>query len=279
MIAIRMMTGRDVPLGMRLKQQAGWNQREADWQRLLDLQPDGCFVAECDGAPAGTVATCVFGSVAWVAMVLVDESLRGRGIGRALMDYALEFLDRRGVASIRLDATPLGQPLYEKLGFVGQFSIVRYAGSARATTQETQTLLPDDSQIDELIALDRRLTNTDRERLLTRFAAEFPDALRVVVEKHQVTGYLTSRPGSHAVQIGPGVALDAASGERLLRDALRRYVGDNVYLDLPESNLAAIDIAQEPGLTAQRRLLRMCRGVQVCEDISCLWASSGPEKG
>ena len=72
MLQIRPMTLSDVPLGMRLKAQAAWNQLEGDWRRFLDLQPDGAFVAELDGTPAGTVTTCIFGPVAWVAMMLVE---------------------------------------------------------------------------------------------------------------------------------------------------------------------------------------------------------------
>src|SRR5262245_62056873 len=123
------MRAGDVSLGMRLKQQAGWNQVPADWRRFRALEPEGCFVAELDGVPVGTTTTCLFGPVAWVAMVLVDEAVRGRGVGTALMTHALQFLDDCGVRSVRLDATPLGRPLYEKLGFVAQFELVRYAGT------------------------------------------------------------------------------------------------------------------------------------------------------
>ena len=35
-----------------------------------------------------------------------------------------------GCTTIRLDATPLGQPLYESLGFVPQYELTRYAGIA-----------------------------------------------------------------------------------------------------------------------------------------------------
>ena len=130
MIHLRLMTLRDVPLGMRLKEQAGWNQIEADWRRCLHLQPDGCFVAERDGVAVGTVTTCVFGPVAWVAMVLVDAAVRGQGIGRTLLDHALTFLDGRGVATVRLDATPLGRPLYVKRGFVEEYTLTRFEGIA-----------------------------------------------------------------------------------------------------------------------------------------------------
>src|SRR5437870_742019 len=110
-ISIRLMRASDVGLGLQLSGRAGWNQVAADWRRLLELQPDGCFVAEWDRRPVGTTMTCLFGPVAWVAMVLVEESLRGRGIGKALMHRALDYLDGRRVPTIRLDATPLGRPL------------------------------------------------------------------------------------------------------------------------------------------------------------------------
>src|SRR5436305_115010 len=104
MIQVRAMTLGDVPFGLRLCRQAGWNQLEADWQRFFALQPDGGFVAEWDGAAVGTTFVFLFGRVAWIAMVLVEERLRGQGIGRALMTHALDFLDRRAIATSRLDA-------------------------------------------------------------------------------------------------------------------------------------------------------------------------------
>src|SRR5262249_42592 len=110
MIHVRPMTEADLPLGMSLKAQPRPNPTEADWRCFLALQPDGCFVAEWQGLPAGTVTTCIFGTTAWVAMVLVEAALRGRGIGMALMRHALAFLDNRSVNCIRLDATPLGRP-------------------------------------------------------------------------------------------------------------------------------------------------------------------------
>src|SRR5262245_39002578 len=130
MIRLRPMTTDDVPAGLALSRQAGWNQTEADWRRALDLQPDGCFAAvESGGAGVvGICCTCAFGPVAWVALMLVDAARRRHGIGRALMEQALAFLDAQKVASVRLDATPLGQPLYERLGFAPQFMLARYAG-------------------------------------------------------------------------------------------------------------------------------------------------------
>jgi GNAT superfamily N-acetyltransferase len=277
-ITIRNMTVADLCLGLRLTRQAGWNQTEADWARLIDMQPDGGFVAEWAGTPAGTVTTCLLGDVAWVAMVLVDESWRGRGMGRALMERALVFLDRHGVRTVRLDATPFGQALYESLGFVGEYRLARYQGRlAKADGTQCIRPLPPDG-MDALLTLDRVVTGTDRGRLLRRLADERPEALRVVVRDGRVDGYLMARPGARARQIGPCIA-GPESGPVLLAEAIQTYAGESVLIDVPDDHAASRALVDAAGLTVQRHLLRMCRGEPLVEDRGGLWASAGPEKG
>ncbi len=107
MISIRTMTADDIPLGMRLKEAAGWNQTETDWRRHLKLEPEGCFIASCDDTPAATLAVTIFGgdaigvgrtrATAWIAMVLTDPSFRRRGLANALLSNAIEYCEARGV--------------------------------------------------------------------------------------------------------------------------------------------------------------------------------------
>jgi GNAT superfamily N-acetyltransferase len=276
---IRLMTPADLASALRLSEQAGWNQTEADWRRFLDLQPDGCFVAERGGAVAGTTTTSIFGHVAWIAMVLVDEALRGRGIGSALLAHALEFLERRGVPSVRLDATPLGLPLYQRLGFVEQFQLARYEGTLPPSSSDVRNVaaVPAE-QWPTLAALDEQVTGADRRRLLLRLFGEQLHSVCVVRDEDRVRGFLAARPGRRAVQLGPCVASPEA-GPLLLADSFRRYGGQYVYLDVPVSHAAATQLAQAQGLTVQRHLTRMCRGTPSRERDDWLWASAGPEKG
>jgi GNAT superfamily N-acetyltransferase len=278
MIRVRLLSGADVPAGLGLSRQAGWNQTEADWRRCLDLQPDGCFAAECDGIVAGTAATCIFGSVAWVALVLVDAAFRRCGIGRALMEHALSFLDRRRVASVRLDATPLGQPLYERLGFVEQFRLARFAGRPTVAGEgaDPAVVVVPPAQWNELAALDRQVSRTDRGRFLLRLFAEQPGEVLGVEGQGGWSGLLAARAGVNALQIGPCLG---EAGPLLLSAALRRHAGRPVYLDVPLANEAARRLAAGQGLSEQRQLMRMCRSSPVVEQLEWLWASSGPEKG
>ncbi len=254
---------------------------EADWRRFLEMQPDACFVAEFDGVSLGTAVGCMFGSVAWIAMVLVDAEFRGRGIGTALMQHALAFVDRTGAKSVRLDATPLGLPLYEKLGFSPQYELTRYDGrltNVNVSPQPRYVRTAKEEDLESILELDREVTRTDRRKFLLRLFGKRPQDLRIVERDGRIDGYTVLRTGSDATQIGPCVAATDA-GEWLLADACRRLVGQRVFLDVPCSNDAAVRFAESMGLVPQRTLTRMCRGVQIDDDCARLWASSGPELG
>ena len=47
---IRRLTTSDVPDALALSSTAGWNQTAGDWRMLIELEPEGCFGIECDGA-------------------------------------------------------------------------------------------------------------------------------------------------------------------------------------------------------------------------------------
>jgi GNAT superfamily N-acetyltransferase len=272
------MTATDLPLGMHLSTQAGWNQTELDWRRALAMQPAGCFVAEWGGTPVGTTTTAIFGPVAWVAMVLVDEAVRGRGIGTALMRHALDFLDRRRVPTVRLDATPLGRPVYERLGFVEQYTVARYEGTLPPASGAEGGDTAPRVVWSALVALDEAVTGTDRRSLLLRLFAEQPRDVRLVLEDRQLAGFLAARQGRQAVQVGPCIASPQA-GPVLFADAWHRHAGKHIFLDVPVPNDPATRLAETSGLVVQRRLTRMCRGVPRREQVEWLWASSGPAKG
>jgi predicted N-acetyltransferase YhbS len=277
-IQIRTMTIGDVPLGLRLSRQAVWNQTEADWLRFLQFEPEGCFVVESDGCGVGTTTTCVLGQVAWIAMVLVEIDVRGQGIGTRLLRHALDYLDARQVPTIRLDATPAGRPVYEKLGFMAEYELARYEGVASGCTTPAIVAETTPRTYPDIVEFDTEMTGTDRQKMLIKLFDEFPENLRILQRHGTIEGYATTRPGANAIQVGPCVAtLDA--GPPLLRDALSRCGGKPVFVDIPVDNAPAVKIAESSGLKIQRPFTRMYRGKRVSDRVEALWASSGPEKG
>ncbi|MEN6427909.1 MAG: GNAT family N-acetyltransferase [Phycisphaerales bacterium] len=278
MIAIRAMTMGDVPLGLTLTRQAGWNQLEADWLRFLDMQPQGCFVGELDGRPIGTTVTCILGPVAWIAMVLVDVSARRKGVATALLRRAIDFLDGQGVKTVRLDATAAGRPVYERLGFVPEYPLTRFMGIAPQRAAQPGAARAAPGRFAEIFAFDRQITATPREKMLARLFAESPHGVHILPIGGRLEGYISTRSGANATQIGPCAATPRA-GETLLANALGRCAGQSVFIDVPQDNTPAIATVQTAGLTAQRDFTRMCRGERIHDQPQAIWASSGPEKG
>ena len=272
------MTGADLGLGVGLSRQAGWNQLEADWRRFLDLGGEGCFVAEMNGVAVGTTTTCVFDSVAWIAMVLVEIQARRRGVGSAMLKHALAFLDDSGVKTVRLDATTAGQRVYEKLGFEPEYPLTRYEGIASQAGVQSHTVELDPAMVWQLVELDRHMTGTNRTKLLTRLFEDDPKAVRIVNRQGKPEGFIAMRPGANAVQIGPCIA-SAQAGPVLLTDALGRCAGRRVLLDVPSDHIRAVQTLKASGLKAQRHFMRMRRGRPVHDHVEGLWAGAGPEMG
>jgi GNAT superfamily N-acetyltransferase len=279
MLQLRTLTAADIPSGMRIKAQAGWNQTEADWQRMLTLWPTGCFLAQWEGEAIGTSCACRLGAVGWVAMVLVDERFRGRGVGTALTKRAVSALRQDGVETIRLDATPLGRPVYEKLGFVDEYQVTRWEGAAQPREPALEVRPTTLQRMADVLRLDRAATGADRQTLLEQAYREQPEAMCVTDSAEGVTGYRWFRVGSRAVQIGPVVAVDEASGNALCDSALAQCGERPVFIDIPVRHAAGNRWAASRGLSVQRTLFRMRLGPALHERPEWLWASFGPEVG
>ncbi len=90
---------------------------------VLDNDANGrIWLAESGGALLGCTAVVLReASIAQLRWVVVDPAARRNGLGRTLVNRALDFSRSRGCKSIYLfttDGLPESQALYEKLGFV-----------------------------------------------------------------------------------------------------------------------------------------------------------------
>src|SRR5205823_102887 len=76
---------------------------------------------------AATITAVTYQSgLAWIGMVLTAARFRRQGLASALMEHTLDYLGRKPVDWIKLDATSIGQPLYERFGFEYECHIERW---------------------------------------------------------------------------------------------------------------------------------------------------------
>ncbi len=120
---VRTLATADLEAALALSSASGWNQRLDDWRMLLALAPAGSFAAVHDGRIVGTAVGIDYGTFGWIAMMLVDPDWRGQGVGARLLEAAMGAVPHH--RAIRLDATPLGRPLYQRHGFVDETTLTR----------------------------------------------------------------------------------------------------------------------------------------------------------
>jgi len=302
------MTLADVPAAQRLREQAGWNQTDDDWRRLLAWEPSGCWIAELDGRIVASTTVTTYGTrIAWIGMVLVDEIHRRRGIGTRMLAHAHEYLGAEGVRTVALDATPAGRSLYETLGYRERYGLERWRGTlnppsevtraatgirpadvatatpeaasrATLTAGHVRPLLPAD--LAAVAAYDAPVFGTDRTRLLDSLANGHPADCVVAERAGALTGYALCRPGARAVHLGPLVADDSLTAELLAWAALRDHRGRETIVDVVTSNQHAVTLAGRLGLAPVRPFIRMTRGAEPpSPDLRRLYTSAGPEIG
>jgi ribosomal protein S18 acetylase RimI-like enzyme len=281
-VRLREMTAQDIPGAVRLKDLAGWNQTPSDWRRFLSLNPQGCFAAEREGRLAGTSASVIFaGKLAWIGMVIVDPQHRGQGIGKALLQRAIEYLHRRQVACIKLDATPQGKPLYEKFGFASEYEIERWAlkrpSDSRAVRREVRISQQD---LEDVLSVDQVIFGADRRDLLHSIAAEAPEFTLVSRQEREVSGYAFGRHGTFADQLGPWMARSEDAAALLLGEFLQRSGRKMIFVDCVKKNPWVVPLIERRGFELQRHLTRMFRGTnEYAGQPESLCAILGPEFG
>ncbi len=257
---IRLMEDADIPEGMRLREAAGWNQTEADWSRLLSLEPDGCFVDFEQGRVLGTVTTLQYEKrFGWIGMLLTDPQSRRRGIGTRLLHVAVSYLESQGAGTLRLDGTPMGYGLYLRHGFVDEYEIQRWEGISpvRRRPGLKRVCMPD---LDPIFRLDIDVFGADRRRLISALWQENPSCSAVLRNEGAVAGYALWRPGSNAWYLGPCVATTSESAEMLLMEMLGSVHDHLVYVDCCIKNPWGPEILRRLGFQYQRSLVRMFRG-------------------
>lgn len=96
-----------------------------DWLlQLVAFPKTWLLIAEVEGEVAVMLTLHAFprtsGWTAWIEGVVTDETMRGRGIGRALLEKAIAIAKSEGFQTINLSSRPeraTANILYEKMGF------------------------------------------------------------------------------------------------------------------------------------------------------------------
>ncbi len=264
----------------------GWGHARRDVERCWSLEPDGCFVAESDGRLVGHVFSVLFGEIGWIGLLIVNPEKRGIGVGAALMEAAINYLEDRGARTIKLEAVAEAVPLYRRLGFVDAFDSLRFRGIPQQDGEmprriETVSVMYE-ADIDEIAEFDAQYFGSNRLAVLKSLRCDFPQYCFYTKENQRTKGYIMARKTLNGLWLGPWMCADFQVAEFLFINLLEAIEedGKDLRLGFPAVNTNAIKLVQKHGFHLVGKSIHMIRGDRENQgDVTCIYGIGGPEKG
>jgi GNAT superfamily N-acetyltransferase len=263
MVHVRRLTGEDTGQAIGLSHAERWNQTLKDWELLTGHMENVCLAAVDGERIIGTATAMVYENrVAWIGMVLVDRACRGRGLSRLLLDTLFEKLEPG--LSLKLDATPAGQPVYEKYGFRDEYLVYRMTRpplSLKSSPFDNDPL-PEritPGNLSEAIGFDSKVFGAGRQVLVDYLLDNDPGSAWLIRQEGIVSGLALGRKGARFHQVGPVMASCTEDARRLITWSLKGMEGDPVVMDVLEDKKGLMEWLKTLGFSPQRHFVRMFR--------------------
>ena len=225
-----------------------------DAESFHAADPDGFLLGELDGEPIGSVSAVRYGTeFGFLGFYIVKPAYRGRGYGRQLWRAAMVHLGSRTVG---LDGVLAQQNNYRKSGFKLAYRNIRHAGLGGGSVP---TGLIDLSFVafNEVVRYDETVFPAPRATFLSRWIRQREGEALGVVGNEGLSGYGVLRACRRGFKIGPLFADDVRVADLLFRGLVSRVTGQSVFLDTPEANSAASELAKRHGMTPTFETARM----------------------
>ncbi len=250
-----------------------WGARES-WFEFVVAHPAcrALVAVDAGGRRLGSAVATINGPVAWIGTIWVVPDRRREGIGVRLTTAVLDAADAAGCRTSVLVATDAGRPLYERLGFALQTSIVvveapgtRDDPSGPPADPRVRPFRPDD--LAAMTLLDRQATGEDRGHLIRAFAT--PVSATVLDDPDQgVAGFVVRAPWGGGATIAPDPEVALA-----ILDARRRRTGSDrqVRAGVLARNEAGLERLAALGWTEAWRAPRLARGDPLDWQPDAIW--------
>jgi ribosomal protein S18 acetylase RimI-like enzyme len=274
--SIRPMNRAEVDLAIEWAAIEGWNPGLHDAECFHAADPDGFLMAYLKDEPVGCISVVAYDATfGFLGLYIVRPEFRGRGLGLKLWQAGMARLGNRNIG---LDGVVAQQNNYRKSGFRLDYRNIRYQGLGKPASPSGTVDLSAVS-FDRLLAYDSQMFPVPRERFLQCWITQPQAAGHAVISNGALAGYGLIRPCRNGVKIGPLFADDENIAEDLFQALSAQAPGAAIYLDVPETNAAAVMLAERHGMQKVFETARMYTGQPPPVPIGCVFGVTSFELG
>jgi len=233
-----------------------------DLKRIIDFEPEGCFIAVDGEQRLGIVTTITYGTVGWIGNLLVEKSTRRCGTGTKLVKEALEYMQKKGVKIPKLYCFPKRILFYRRLGFKTEINVQVMVGKGKKIAFSEVKKLSENT-LHEMLLLDKKIFGADRSQLLCKLHQEFPKNCFAAYHKKKLVGYIMANGSEDEYELGPWVCLPEYQNryaEQLLRAGINSLDTKIIDLSTPLNNKMIEEVLVNYSFKKQGIAVRMgCR--------------------
>jgi GNAT superfamily N-acetyltransferase len=249
----------DLDLMVEWAAQEGWNPGLTDADCFYAADPAGFLVGRLGDEPIGCISVVRYEpAFAFLGFYIVKPEQRGRGHGFRLWQAGMARLNDRVVG---LDGVIAQQENYKKSGFVLAHRNIRFGGvPACEQPRDARIVSISANLMDAVSAYDRPFFPAARDAFLRCWLRPERREGKTLIEEGTVRGYGVIRPCRRGFKIGPLFADTNEAADALFRALAASAKGEEVFLDCPDPNRPATDLAARYGLSPVFETARMYRG-------------------
>lgn len=274
--SIHRMSPDEVCLAIEWAAAEGWNPGLHDAECFYLTDPQGFFIGKLNGDPVGCVSAVAYGdSFGFIGLYIVRPEFRGKGFGIPLWEMAMEYL---GYRNIGLDGVIAQQDNYKKSGFQLAYRNLRYEGVIPGAPG-SHIVPACEISLRCIQEYDRQCFPADRSRFLANWMKQPNVVSLACVEEGELRGYGAIRACRKGYKIGPLFADEAELADELFQALCLHAKGDLVYLDTPERNPAALELARRYGMSKMFETARMYTQEEPEMDLSKIYGITTFELG
>ncbi len=227
----------------------GWNPGLSDIDVAWAYDPEAFIALRHENELAGGGAIIAYEREAgFMGLFIMRADLRQQGLGRVLWRERLRRLRVRlkPEAPIAMDGVFEMAPFYEAGGFKYLYRDLRHQGVARGIMDRAAVPL-DQVPWSLLQAHDQRVSGLRREGFMRGWLTQPGGKGFALLDDGAIEGYGYLRPCRTGFKLAPLHARDLAIARRLIGSLLSTVAGAQVQIDVPEPNVAALQLMGELG--------------------------------
>lgn len=242
------MTPEDVRTAIEWAAEEGWNPGVHDAECFPAADPEGFFIAEAGGQPVATISVVNYDErFAFAGLYIVQKEFRGKGYGSRLFDHAWRHAEDRIIGG---DCVFAMQEKYrDRDSLMPAFRNIRFEGIGGGNDPGDLVdarALPFES----VLAYDRIHFPANRPAFLHAWLGqEGSTALAFLNPSERIAGLGVIRQCMNGHKVGPLFADTPEIAEQIFQGLAATAPGEQIYLDTPEPNQAAVALARSHGMT------------------------------